>query len=56
MTAAGTKAVTVTYTENGVTKTASYNITVSKAWRTIYNNSSGKVVLSYTQSSNSNAK
>lgn len=49
MTAAGTKAVTVKYTENGVTKTAKYNITVSKAWRTIYNNSSGKVVLSYTQ-------
>ena len=53
MTSAGTKAVTVTYTENGVTKTASYNITVSKAWRTIYNNSSGKRVLSYSNSSTS---
>lgn len=48
MTSTGTKAVTVTYTENGVTKTASYNITVSKAWRTIYNNTSGKQVLKFT--------
>ena len=30
MTTAGTKQVTVTYTENEVTKTASYNITVNE--------------------------
>lgn len=48
MTSAGTEAVTVTYTENNITVTASYNITISKAWRTIYNNSSGKQVLKFT--------
>ena len=45
MSSAGTKAVTLTYTENGITVTTSYNITVSKAWRIIYNNSSGKMVV-----------
>lgn len=48
MTSAGTKTVTVTYTEDGVTKTATYNITVSKAWRTAYNNSSGLVLFQLT--------
>ena len=45
MTSAGTKTITVTYTDGVDTITATYSITVSKAWRTLYDNSSGKVVL-----------
>jgi uncharacterized repeat protein (TIGR02543 family) len=46
MSTAGSQTVTVSYTENSVTKTATYQITVSKAWRTVFNDSSGHEIFS----------
>lgn len=41
MSTAGTYTVTASYTENSVTKTATYSLTVNPIWTTLYNNSTG---------------
>lgn len=41
MSTSGTYTVTASYTENGVTQTATYSLTVNPIWTTVYNNSTG---------------
>ena len=48
MSVAGTYTVTASYTENGVTKTATYSLTVNKVWTQIW---SGSMSISWTQGS-----
>lgn len=45
MSTSGTYTVTASYTENNVTKTATYSLTVKPIWTTIYNNSKGKKIM-----------
>lgn len=48
MNTAGTYTVTASYTENGVTKTATYTLTVNKAWSTLW---SGTKTISWKMNS-----
>ncbi len=41
MSTSGTYTVTASYTEDGVTQTATYSLTVNPIWTTVYNNSTG---------------
>ena len=50
MSTAGTYTVTVSYTEGGITKTATYSLTVNKAWTTIW---SGTKSLQWSNTSSS---
>lgn len=45
MSTAGTYTVTASYTEDNVTVTATYSLTVNPIWTTTYNNSTGKKIL-----------
>lgn len=48
MSTAGTYTVTASYTENGITKTATYKLTVTKAWSQIWSGNKSKTVSNST--------
>lgn len=48
MNTAGTYTVTVSYTENSITKTTTYTLTVTKAWSQIWSGSKSKTVSTST--------
>ena len=54
MSTAGTYTVTASYTENGITATATYRLTVNKAWSQIWSGNKSKTMSSTSEGSDVN--